>query len=209
MTPWPVRRSTTIHLDMTRWAVEDRSEVMPPDKVIWKSLKNKSLAKDIRNFLWKSMHNTYKLGKYWSNIPGYENRVTCPTCRVEESLEHILINCKSSEQEKIWDCVKILTEERNLQYYKPMLGNILGCAIPSGYSSETSGDGRFKMIMTAKAGCEWCIMRNSDLNAELIDNKLTNRLKATITRKVKLDCLATEAERFGNKAIKPAIVRST
>jgi len=49
------------------------------------------------------MHGAYKVGKYWRHIPTFEQRGLCHACEnVEESMEHILTECRASGQEETW-----------------------------------------------------------------------------------------------------------
>jgi ribonuclease HI len=94
------RMGTIVNLDLTRWAIKDLSDKLPIDSAIWKSIRNKDITRKIREFLWKSMHNAHKCGKFWNNIPGLEQRATCPVCNEEESMEHILLECNAPGQKK-------------------------------------------------------------------------------------------------------------
>lgn len=64
----PERKGMVTNLDKTRWTAKDRTGDIPTDKVIWRSLKNKCLTWETRIFLWKALHNAYKVGRYWENI---------------------------------------------------------------------------------------------------------------------------------------------
>jgi hypothetical protein len=80
-----------------------------------------------KEFLWKSMHNAHKCGKFWDNIPGYEQRATCPVCNEEESMEHILLECKASGQDIVWKLTKDLWLNKHDTWIIPQYGIILGC----------------------------------------------------------------------------------
>jgi len=58
------RMGTIVNLDLTRWAIKDLSDKLPTDRAIWKSIRNKNITRKIREFLWKSMHNAHKCGKF-------------------------------------------------------------------------------------------------------------------------------------------------
>lgn len=96
MRQMPYRRSTATNLDMTRWAISEHNGEAPMDDRIWKSLKDRSIPKETRAFLWKAMHGAFKIGKYWENIENYEHRAVCPACdQATESMEHILTECNT------------------------------------------------------------------------------------------------------------------
>lgn len=73
-TPPPQRRGTTINLDRIRWAIKDLNGTFPTDKSIWGALRDRTITKESRAFLWKATHNAYKVGEYWSKIPDFEPR---------------------------------------------------------------------------------------------------------------------------------------
>lgn len=58
------RKGTSIYLNMIRWAAMEQHEEMPTDKQIWKFLQDKDLFRQIRAFMWRAMHNGYKLENY-------------------------------------------------------------------------------------------------------------------------------------------------
>lgn len=214
--PVPDRKGTTAHLDATRWAAKERVGEFPTDKQIWLSLRDKDLSKQVRNFLWRAMHNAYKIGKYWENIKDYEHRAECPRCRVTETLEHILTECEASGQETIWRFVRDLCEKRGLPFQKPSLGDQLGCAITRIARKGDKGERRFMKIVYSEATyttwiirCEWRISRKSDPENTPTEKEILCRIKAAITKRIKLDCLATDSERFGKKAYEPRIIKDT
>ncbi|KNZ80733.1 Ribonuclease H1 [Termitomyces sp. J132] len=205
--PKTTRKGTEVHLDMTRWAAKERTGEMPTDEVIWKALKDKDLSKQIKAFMWKAMHNGYKIGKYWENIKDLENRAICPKCRVTETLEHILTECEASGQEVAWNFARTLHEKRGLDFEKPSLGDQLGCAINKTLNEENKGTRRFKKIVITetmytiwKIRCEWRIARDSDPERTISDEETVGRLRAAIGRKIKYDCLAIDRNRFGKIA---------
>src|SRR5207245_1573675 len=73
---------------------------------IWHSIQSRDILKNIRNFLWKCLHNKYKIGPYWRDIPDYERRGTCALCGEEESM---ILDCTESPSIKtIWDLTREL-----------------------------------------------------------------------------------------------------
>jgi ribonuclease HI len=83
-------------------AVKNEFSYHPKLPAIWKSIRHKDIGRNIRNFLWKSMHDAHRAGKYWLNIPECEDRANCVHCGAVESLEHILLECPSPGQSEIW-----------------------------------------------------------------------------------------------------------
>lgn len=75
----------------------------PEAEKVWKILRNEAIKRPISDFLWKTIHNIYKVGKYWRNLPGYEARSECNKCNTIENIEHILFDCKETGQQEIWE----------------------------------------------------------------------------------------------------------
>ncbi|EPT02405.1 hypothetical protein FOMPIDRAFT_1096896, partial [Fomitopsis schrenkii] len=96
------RRSTHRMIAQIRDQALHRGDDPPRPQEIWRGIRHKDIRKPVTDFLWKVIHNAYKCGQYWKNIPGYEDRQNCPTCGSEDSVEHILFRCKSPGQELIW-----------------------------------------------------------------------------------------------------------
>ncbi|KAG1766590.1 RnaseH-domain-containing protein [Suillus occidentalis] len=84
-------RTTHGLLDITRFAIESLSHQLETDEAIWKSCRQKDITKKIQMYLYKTLNNTYRIGEFWSQIPTFEHRSFCQSCRGEtESMEHIL-----------------------------------------------------------------------------------------------------------------------
>ncbi|KNZ72331.1 hypothetical protein J132_04021 [Termitomyces sp. J132] len=59
-----------------------------------------------------------------------------------------------------------------------------------------------------KARCDWTIAKEADPENVPTEKIMIGRIKATLTRHIKLDCLATDNKRFGKMTIKPGTVKS-
>ncbi|KAG0693891.1 hypothetical protein DFH29DRAFT_787091, partial [Suillus ampliporus] len=88
----------------------------------------KDISKKIQLFLYKTLHNTHCIGSFWENIPTYEIRATCLSCRAEmESIEHILTTCDHLAPKAIWSLTHQLWPENYIAWNPPTIGTILGC----------------------------------------------------------------------------------
>ncbi|KAF8236095.1 hypothetical protein L208DRAFT_1059690, partial [Tricholoma matsutake] len=90
------RQQTEIQLATTTYTVQDLTGETPTPDKIWSAIHKRDLSKQIRNYLWKNLHNTYKIGSFWSRIPNMEHRDRCILCGESESMEHITIECPNS-----------------------------------------------------------------------------------------------------------------
>ncbi|KAF8209307.1 hypothetical protein K438DRAFT_1572011, partial [Mycena galopus ATCC 62051] len=111
------------------------------------------------SFLWRCLHGSLQIGKYWKHILGFEERELCPTCQVSESLEHILLQCTRPGQAEIWGLVEELWTKRGHTWQPPTLRAILGL----GLASFTCVDGRksaadnrlYKILMIESTHLIW------------------------------------------------------
>lgn len=87
----PPRRGTIINLDRIRWAIKESNGSALMDKNIWRALRDRTITKEARAFLWKATQNAYKIGEYWEKIPNYKTRSKCHVCDTTEDMEHILM----------------------------------------------------------------------------------------------------------------------
>ncbi|OSC98484.1 RnaseH-domain-containing protein [Trametes coccinea BRFM310] len=100
------RKATTRNLQIAVEAMMAHSGRAPTTSKIWEALRRDPIPKKIRDFLWKAMHDAYRVGKYWENIPGYEDRARCAKCGSHESMMHILQDCGATETRLVWKIMR-------------------------------------------------------------------------------------------------------
>jgi hypothetical protein len=96
--------------------------------VIWRNMWRQVIRLIIQQFLYKTLHGTHLIGKYWRNINGYEEWETCTTCNKTESMSHILTECREQYMQTVWQLAKNLWPHRNMAWPEITLGTILGCS---------------------------------------------------------------------------------
>ena len=87
---------TSNNLESAQIAIAEYTQTLGTDETIWCGLQKPMIRIKIRQFLYKAMHETQKIGHFWSHIPGYKERQNCPTCQVPELMTHILIHCRAT-----------------------------------------------------------------------------------------------------------------
>ena len=114
-------------------------------------------------FLWKTLHNTHKVGDYWKNILNWEHRSVCNQCNdnTTDNLEHIMLSCKVTGQEQIWWLVREVQEKRNPDTWQRMnnIGSITRCA----FTNFKTKDGKpkpgdnclYKILIAESATLIW------------------------------------------------------
>ncbi|KAJ7815790.1 ribonuclease H-like protein [Mycena olivaceomarginata] len=210
--PRPERIQTTIMLDMTRFAVQELTGKLPTDEEIWFSIRDKDITNTIRDFLWKCLHQGYKCGTHWRNIPGYEQWATCTSCQVDDTMEHILLECNAPGQSVIWKVCKDLWLKKHPHFPILKIGTILGCSLAEFKNSKGKLDREasrlFRILVTESAylvwslRCERVISRGNDPSKYHSEIEIHNRWLSRINYRLKMDQLLTDIGRYGNRATK-------
>ncbi|KAJ6503810.1 hypothetical protein C8R45DRAFT_818102 [Mycena sanguinolenta] len=102
------RKHMETNLDRIRCCIEEESGYIPEDKDIWMSIRSTVIQRVTRNFLWKCIHDIFPIGHFWNHIENSEILGQCPHCKVDETMEHIMLDCASPGQHQIWMlCAKL------------------------------------------------------------------------------------------------------
>ncbi|KAG1758457.1 ribonuclease H-like protein [Suillus occidentalis] len=95
---------------------------------ITQALAYQDLSKKYQSFIYRTLNNSYKVGKFWLNIPTFEHRADCLTCREDiESIEHILTSCDQSPSKTIWKLAENIWPTNTIPWPQISIGTILGC----------------------------------------------------------------------------------
>ena len=89
----PITNKGQENLKDTIDALEEAGSPRPTELKLWKDLKHPKIRRNIRDWMWKLMHNRLRSGVYWENIPGYSERTDCQYCLNLETMDHILFSC--------------------------------------------------------------------------------------------------------------------
>src|SRR3954449_10130553 len=166
-----------------------------------------------------SMHNVHKCGKFWNNIPGLEQRATCPVCNEEESMEHILLECNAPGQKIIWKLTKELWLKKHDTWPVLKYGTILGCSMADFKIEEGApqqGKNRLYRILMSESAfliwklrCERRISKEDDPEKFHSETEIHNRWVVIINNRLNLDKLMTNHKKYGKKALKKRTVIQT
>ena len=134
------RNTTENNLRLTREAIHRVTGETETDATIWHNLRRQAIRPIIQQFLYKTMHGTYMIGKYWRPIPGSEEREICTTCNTTESMNHILTQCREENTQLIWRLAQNLWPHRNTPWPEIDLGIILGCGCINVQPNDREGN---------------------------------------------------------------------
>ena len=115
------------NLNCARDALQDFTGNLETDETIWRGLKRPAIRPKVQQFLYKMMYSTQKTGEFWGDVPDNEDRQFCKTCRVTETMEHILLHCNEQAVSMIWYLAKELWPHNNPPWPNISFGLILGC----------------------------------------------------------------------------------
>ncbi|CDO76740.1 hypothetical protein BN946_scf184813.g10 [Trametes cinnabarina] len=187
------------------------------DTTVWTSLRKKDVVRECRQFLWKTLHDAYMVGKHWlrPSMPDpLRERATCKVCNEVESLDHILLNCRARGRAEIMALLSDLWTHTGKEWPGATWGTLIGapCLIFEGADGERlPALERLWTILTTEAvylvwklRCERVIQNDG---REFTVAEITNRWFATINRQLTVDRLAT-AKFLGKRALKPDVVES-
>lgn len=112
-------------------------------------------SRNIRAFLWKILHDAYKVGDHWLSIPEYEHRARCVTCQCSETREHILTECNAPGRRLVWKMAQEIWQKGGKNWPNITIGIILGSGMANFKgegTQETLGLNRlFTIIITESA----------------------------------------------------------
>jgi hypothetical protein len=91
--PKPQRKSTFINLDRIRCSVQEISKYTPSDETIWRSIWATTFQRLTREFYWKCIHDTFRVGDFWSHIRTLELWGRCHHCQVAERTHRSGMQC--------------------------------------------------------------------------------------------------------------------
>ena len=111
---------------------------------IWRSIRHPDIRRPIQSFLYHTMHNSLRVGKFWLHIKNLEHRAKCALCGAPvEDLEHILTQCPSPERTTIWEAACRAWPASLSKWQQPTYGQILG----SGSLSPSAATDRKHMAL--------------------------------------------------------------
>ena len=185
----------------------------------WKAARHKDYGLKIADFMWKALHGALKCGKYWENIPGYEERATCQKCGVEDSLRHILHECHAEGQRTVWNMTKKLWEKTNLEWKELTLEDTLtaGCKTWRKKNKREKDEGAQRLwrilisesaYLIWKLRCERVVGHSEETDWHHTRQAIEGKWHETINRRLRQDVVSTR-ESLGHLKINHEVVQNT
>jgi hypothetical protein len=165
----------------------------PTEGKIWKHTRDKALLPKHRQFIWKSLHNAFKVGRWWSHAPSQEDKAECH-CGIwtqEESMQHILTECAYPGQREIWELAKQLWEKKGERWPHISRGLILGAGQVRFEAENTTEEESAYLIWLLRV--ERVIQRGN--NRVSTTQEIRKRWIAAVNARLTLDREMTKGER--------------
>ena len=184
----------------------------PTNEAIWKSMRHRDITKKIRDFLWKHAHGIYKLGKFWTHIPGLEDRAECPLCNKHDTFDHIISECESIERRTVWTLANQLWRRRHPEDLDISEGAVLGGGLASFKRDDGTLDSAknrlYRILITESAHLIWVLrcerrIANEDNPGDYHTKRaVENRWLKKMNERLQIDCLLTNRFLYERKALK-------
>ncbi|KAJ6540432.1 hypothetical protein B0H19DRAFT_1212976 [Mycena capillaripes] len=210
------RKATEENVKKIQEALKENFGNSPKPSAIWASIRQKDISRNVRNFLWKSMHSAHRLGKYWTHIPECEERANCAHCGELESLEHILFECQSPGQSQIWALAEELWRKKHTEWPTLSMGAALGCGMA--IFKDDNGKPQpgltrlYKILITESMFAIWKARCDSVIKKGGVApnvNEVHNRWVSVLNERLNIDVNQANKLKFGRHSVDPALVRDT
>ncbi|KAI0659856.1 hypothetical protein C8Q70DRAFT_981825 [Cubamyces menziesii] len=217
---WRPLDATERRVKQTLDAVRDWTGNESTAAALWKSLRRDPMQPKTRDFIWKSLHNAYKIGKFWSPIPGYEQRAKCARCGTDEDMNHILVECTAPGQRELWEEARAILQKCNVHLPpRPTSGLYLGApliTIQSENRETRSAATRLTRIVLSETAyliwvlrCERVIEWAEDPTRVHLRLTILNRWYSALNKRLWLDQQRTRRRIPGTRPLAAETVRST
>ncbi|KAJ7605464.1 hypothetical protein DFH06DRAFT_1020241 [Mycena polygramma] len=211
------RASTQKKLEVVREAAEASFGRRVIDADIWQAVAVKDILPRTAQFLWKSLHDSHRIGAYWTHLPGYEDRAECGKCGTLEDLEHILVGCEAPGQEVIWKAARTLWLEKESDWPEVSLGTILGCGLAEfrddGGKLKRGTQQLYRILISESAYLIWKIRNDRVISRDgepATEDEIKNKWKFAINQRLQMDKLLANRPLKGKRpAMAPPLVLET
>ncbi|KAJ6469349.1 hypothetical protein C8R45DRAFT_908738 [Mycena sanguinolenta] len=124
-------------------------------------------------------------------------------------MEHILTKCDAQGQAQVWELASQVWKKKLGEEMQPCFGEIMACgAIKKGNAGTTR---LYRILISESTYLIWKLRNERVINTkpEASDREITNRWKKAINNRLKIDCLLTNARKWGKKSLNKSLVLAT
>jgi ribonuclease HI len=120
------RNTTNRNLEIIKANILELTGHLERNETIWNSIRSRAIRPKISQFLFKTIHGAYKIGRFWSNTENPE-RAICQTCGEDESMNHILTECRHPARTLVWNRARRLWPHGDDTWPPINIGTTIGC----------------------------------------------------------------------------------
>ncbi|OJT08743.1 Ribonuclease H1 [Trametes pubescens] len=214
-----LRDATTRNVLTAQCEVSRVSGVFPKEDALWAMLRKDPISKKARDFTWKALHESHRVGKFWSNIPGYEGRGTCAHCGITESMEHILTQCRAPGQQTAWALARGILDRKQIALPAVSYGLVLGAHTYTARDQKGEilhGATRLARLILSETAyliwvlrCERVVGDRVPLTDRLEHEYVEKRWMRMIANRFQLDRILTSKRVAARGAVPPTAVVAT
>jgi ribonuclease HI/exonuclease III len=126
-TPAITRNRTNERIEEARAAVRNGPFTPITEGQLWSGMRAATLRKNVSQFMYKLVHDTYLLGNRWLDT-GSPERARCSRCgHQNESMEHILFSCPAPERSAVWQTAQSAWIGQGKEWPAMSLGLVMAC----------------------------------------------------------------------------------
>ncbi len=218
--PGEERLSTMRMVQRVTATITELSGTRMTEARLWTLLRSPDVARKAGDFLWRCLHDSLRIGKFWRNIAGCEMREVCAHCGTEESIEHVLVECDAIATQEIRRLTKAVIKKRTGRDTDLTLGEMLGAAAVTykgRVADETQAgalDRFFRIVVTESVYLVWKIRCERAIDRRETPERWHSKREArekwyyTLNKRLALDRTLTSG-RFGRKAVSAEMVTKT
>ncbi len=213
------RKATRRNILNTQQEIARATRVRPLEEAVWSLLRKDPISKKVRDFVWKALHEGHRVGKFWKNIPGYEDRALCASCGTPDSMEHILTKCLRPGQQTAWALARGILEKKGVDLPEVTAGIALGAHTftvidPNG--EQRHGPTRLaRLILTETAYLIWVlrcerVVGDREPRPERLEHEyVERRWMRMASNRLQLDRVLTSKRIAARRAVPHATVLAT
>ena len=216
-------KATLSNLNLARETIYNLENTHPTDKHIWKAIlsNRRDLSTNVRNFLWKLIHDAHRCGHYWLKMINLSERGICPKCETPETMQHIIFNCEANQCEIIWKIAKDICERKNIAWPSGLdITTIM--ALPLLKVRSENGEtrqGATRLLLIVISECAFLIWklrcrRLLDTSPETPERTTSareacNMTLSTINSRLEQDRILTSKKRYEKRAFPEELILKT
>ncbi|KAJ6537682.1 hypothetical protein B0H19DRAFT_962213, partial [Mycena capillaripes] len=128
---------------------------------------------------------------------------TCHDCDVDESMEHILVECMASGQDLIWRRCGRLWEKKYQKMPEMSLGLIRLTEFKDSKGKNMPHTSRlFRIVVSESAHLIWKVRNEQVIRGRKhTEAEIHNRWLSCMNTRLKMDQLLTDRSRYGNRTL--------